>query len=150
MISKIKNRSYSLILYMSLASFAFIGANCDELLNALGSAGEVYGTWQLQRQEGSGQDVCEGEVVEFRENGTATLQCPGDNPIQRNYTRSGDVITFTSTGVEYNVETPSDTELRLVGVNVTRILEYTKIVTDSKSTIVKDKTAGDNNNSSEK
>ena len=150
MISKIKNRSYSLILYMSLASFAFVGANCDELLNALGSAGEVYGTWQLQRQEGSGQDVCEGEVVEFRENGTAILQCPGDNPIQRSYTRSGDVITFTASNVQYNVQTPSDTELILVGVNVTRTLEYTKIITDSKSNTVKEKTAGDNNNSSEK
>ena len=148
MISKIKNRFFSLILYMLMASFAFIGANCDELLNALGGAGDIAGTWELQRQEGSGQDVCEGEIAEFRENGTAVLQCPGDTPIQRNYTRSGDVLTFTSSGVKYNIETPSGTELRLVEVNVTRTLDYTKIVTGDDTS--KEKASGNNNHSSEK
>lgn len=133
---------------MAMASFAFVGANCDELLNALGGAGDVYGNWELQRQEGSGQDVCENERVEFRENGTATLTCPGDSPINRNYTRSGDVLTFTASGVRYNIQTPGNNELILVGVNVTRTLEYSRIVTDKQNS--NDKASGNSNNSSEK
>lgn len=115
-------------LYLSLFSLAFIGAECEDIINALGG-GEVAGIWQLQRQEGASQDICAGEVVEFREDGTAILQCPGQGVITRQYTLSGGILTFTSTGVEYNVSNPTTSTLVLDGRNVSRKLEYNKIIT---------------------
>lgn len=146
MISKHKKRPALIILYMFIFSLAFVGSDCEDILNAL-VQGDVIGTWQLQRQEGSGQDVCEGEVVEFRDDGTAILQCPGQGSIQRQYTASNNVLTYTASGVEYQIQTATSTDLVLVGINVTRTLEYTKI---SDSKVDNTKAAGDNYNSSEK
>lgn len=128
MISKIKNKSAFALMYIFILSLSFIGAECEDILNALGG-GEVAGTWQLQRQEGASQDICAGEVVEFREDGTAFLQCPGQSVVSRQYTLSGGILTFTSTGVEYTVSNPTTATLVLDGRNVSRKLEYTQIIT---------------------
>lgn len=115
-------------MYIFILSLSFVGAQCEDILNSL-VGGEVVGTWQLQRQEGASQDICNGEVVEFREDGTAFLQCPGQSTITRSYTLSSGVLTFTSTGVEYTVTNPTNSTLVLDGRNVSRKLEYTKIIT---------------------
>ncbi len=146
MISNIKKRPSILFLYAVIFSFTFVGAECDDILNSI-IQGDVVGTWQLVRQEGSGQDVCENEVVEFQSNGTAVLQCPGQNAISRQYTASNNVLEFTSTGVQYSIQTATSTELVLDGINVTRRLEYTRIGSDNN---IKDaKYSGVNKNSSE-
>ena len=147
MISKLKKRPFLIIVYMFIVSLAFVGSDCQSILNTI-IQGDVVGTWQLQRQEGSGQDVCEGEVVEFQSDGTAILQCPGGNTISRQYNANNNVLTYIASGVQYNIQTANSTQLVLVGINVTRTLEYTKIVTDNN---VKDsKASGDSHNSSEK
>ena len=146
MISKLKKRPLLIVLYMFVFSLAFVGGDCEDILNAL-IQGDVVGTWQLQRQEGSGQDVCEGEVVEFREDGTALLTCPGGSTISRSYSASNNVLTYTASGVEYQIQTANNTDLVLVGINVTRTLEYTKVSDNIDGT---KKAAGDNYNSSEK
>lgn len=128
MIKKFTRKPAWIALYMSVFSLTFVGAECEDILNALGG-GEVAGTWQLQRQEGASQDICSGEVVEFREDGTAFLQCPGQSVVSRQYTLSGGILTFTSTGVEYTVSNPTTATLVLDGRNVSRKLEYTQIIT---------------------
>jgi hypothetical protein len=58
------------------------------------------------------------------------------------------VLTYTASGVEYQIQTANSTDLVLVGINVTRTLEYTKLSSDRVDD--KNKVAGDNSNSSEK
>ena len=148
MISKLKRRPALIILYMFILSLAFVAGDCEDILNSL-VQGDVIGTWSLQRQEGSGQDVCEGEVVEFRDDGTAILQCPGQGSITRDYTANNNVLTYTASNVQYTIQTANATELVLVGINVTRTLEYSKVSSDNNR-VSGDKTSGDNSNSSEK
>lgn len=146
MISSIKKRPSILFLYAVIFSFTFVAAECDDILNTI-IQGDVVGTWQLVRQEGSGQDVCENEIVDFQSDGTAILQCPGENAITRQYTANGNVLEFTATGVQYSIQTATSTELVLDGINVSRNLQYTRIGNDNSVKNVKP--TGVNKNSSE-
>ena len=52
--------------------------------------------------EGNLQDVCLGEIAQFS-GGTATLTCPNSSPVTRSYSYTSNVLTYTSTGVKYDV-----------------------------------------------
>lgn len=113
-------------LYFAIASFIFIGSNCDNLLQSTG--GSVEGTWELVKMEGNLQDVCLGEIATLS-GGTATLQCPGKNPVVRQYTYQNNVLTYTSTGVSYDVSFLTDNsglKMQLQGRGIERVLTYLK------------------------
>jgi len=92
-------KGFKYLLFMLILSFAFTGTECEKLLTA---SGDVTGTWKLVKMEGNLQDVCLGEIAVFN-SGTATLTCPGVSPVTRSYTYSNNVLTYTNTGVTYNV-----------------------------------------------
>jgi len=120
------------ILLISILSFAFIGTECENILNGGSAPEDLLGRWQLVRQTGALQDVCDGETVEFQTN-TATLKCPNQLEIIRNYTVSNGVLTYeTGVSYEFTVRTENDTTklLDLIGSNVSRNLYYNKIITD--------------------
>jgi hypothetical protein len=54
------------------------------------------------------------------------LQCPNSTPITRNYTVSNNILTYTETGVQYDITTLSSTTLVLEGRNIGRTLSYTR------------------------
>lgn len=112
-----------ILLFLTILSFAFIGTECEKLLTG---SGDVSGTWELVKMEGNLQDVCLGEIAEFQ-NGTATLQCPNSAPITRSYTYDNYVLTYTTTGVSYDVSFASQNQtekmiLRARGIE--RVLTY--------------------------
>jgi hypothetical protein len=87
-------------LLLILVSFSILGAQCEKLLE--GTAGDVGGSWLLVKMEGNLQDICLGESANFQ-NGTATLQCPNSTAITRSYTYENNVLTYTNSGVSYDV-----------------------------------------------
>jgi len=119
-----------LLLIGILASLPLTGSDCDNGLIGSGTTGNILGTWQLTSMTGYLQDICAGEIVTFDSNGTATLQCPNSNPITRNYTVSNSILSYTETGVQYNITNLSNTTLILEGRNVGRTLNYTRIPAD--------------------
>lgn len=113
-----------------ITGLSFTGMDCDKLLT--GVPGDVTGTWQLVRMEGTLQDVCLGEILQFQSNGIATLTCPNGTPRQRNYTLESGVLTFTETNVVYNVTTENTNgieQMVLTGVSISRILTYNAVTT---------------------
>jgi len=125
----LSNLRVRLILFLLLISFPFVGGDCDE--NVIGgTSGDIAGTWKLVYIGGNLQDVCLGEIVTFQSNGVVTLQCPNQSPITRNYTVSNNVLTYSPSGLQYNIEELTRTALTLEGVNVGRTLWYNKIPVD--------------------
>ena len=123
------NLKVRLILCLLLISFPFIGGDCDD--NVIGgSSGDIAGTWKLVYIGGNLQDVCLGEIVTYQTNGVATLQCPNQAPITRNYAVSNNVLTYTPSGLQYSITELTQTTLTLEGVNVGRTLWYNKIPAD--------------------
>ncbi|MGB9696219.1 MAG: hypothetical protein ACP5P3_03560 [Ignavibacteria bacterium] len=115
-----------IILYFTIAFFFFIGSNCDNLLQS--TSGSVEGTWELVKMEGNLQDVCLGEIATLS-GGSATLQCPGKTPVVRQYTYQNNVLTYTSTGVSYDVSFFTDNsglKMQLHGRGIERVLTYLK------------------------
>ena len=96
-------KKYSLLLrygiFMILLGLTLTGTECEKLLTGTGS---VEGNWTLVKMEGTLQDVCLGETANFS-GGIATLQCPGQNSVTKNYTFSNNVLTYTSSGISYDV-----------------------------------------------
>ena len=123
------------IVLLALISLPFIATDCaNSLLNGT-NTGDVKGSWQLNDIQGNLQDVCLGETAVFPSStgGTATLTCPNSNPLSRIYTVSNNVLTYTETGVAYDVSSDGTT-LTLTGANnLGRKLIYTKIGADSKT-----------------
>lgn len=114
------------IFYFTIVSFFFIGSNCDNLLQPTG--GSVEGTWELVKMEGNLQDICLGEIATLS-GGTATLQCPGKTPIVRQYTYQDNILTYTSTGISYDVSFFTDNsgiKMKLQGRGIKRVLTYLK------------------------
>jgi hypothetical protein len=114
------------LIYLTIISFFLIGSSCDNLLQSTG--GSVEGTWELVKMEGNLQDVCLGEIATLN-GGTATLQCPGKTPIVRQYTYQNNVLTYTSTGISYNVSFFTDNsglKMQLSGRGIERVLTYLK------------------------
>ncbi len=81
-------RTFKYLLFLTLMSFSFIASDCEELLT-----NSVEGSWELVKMEGNLQDVCLGETVEFN-GGIATLRCPGQASITRNYTYENDKLNL--------------------------------------------------------
>ena len=120
-----------LFLFVILAFLPFTGSDCENGIIGSGTTGDIIGTWQLTSMSGYLQDICAGEVVTYDSTGVATLQCPNSNPITRNYTVSNSILSYTETGVQYNITNLSNTTLILEGRNVGRTLNYTKIPADN-------------------
>ena len=143
-----------LVVILSVVVFSIIGASCD-VVNDKGSSNEndLVGSWQLTKQTGSQQDVCPNETITFQTGGTVTLQCPGQPQIQRTYTTSNGVVTYTETGVsfEFYVKIESGiTKLELIGRNVQRNLYYNKVTVDKLNNDLPKSAGNSNYNSSEK
>ena len=132
-------------LFISVFSLAFMGTECEQLLNGGSTSSEdLLGRWQLVKQTGAQQDICDGETLEFQNSTTALLQCPQQTQITRSYTASNGILTY-QTGVSYNylVRTESGTtKLDLIGRNVSRNLYYDKIITTEDVSKYKGKPTG--------
>jgi len=122
------------IFLLALISLPFFATDCANSILGGGTGGDVKGTWQLNQVQGNLQDVCLGETASFPSStgGTATLTCPSHNPLSRIYTVSNNVLTYTETGVAYDVSSDGQT-LTLSGANnLGRKLIYSKIGADTK------------------
>ncbi len=115
-----------LILSAIILSFPFTGSDCENNIIGNGTSGSLIGSWELVSVQGNLQDVCAGETVTYDTTGIATLQCPNQNPITRNYTVSNNILSYTETGIQYDITTLSSTTLILEGRNVGRTLSYTR------------------------
>src|SRR4030095_16494932 len=129
---------YSLLrltIVLCLISFPFIGSDSQDVLNQINNqTGTLTGTWTLIYNAGTTLDICPGEQVEFpnETGGVATLTCPSHPSISRNYTVSGTTLTYTESGIKYDVAFTQNNELVLSGVNNNRILYYSNQITGSK------------------
>ena len=118
-------KGFKYLLIMLALGISFTGAECEKLLTA---TGDVAGTWELTKMEGSLQDVCLGEIANFN-GGTATLTCPNGSPITRSYTYSGNVLTYTASGLSYNVSFTAVNgvdKMVLSASGIQRVLTYDK------------------------
>ena len=149
-----KQNKYSYIrtvIVLVLISLPFIASDCTNSILGGGNTGDVKGQWQLNDVQGNLQDVCLGEIANFPSTtgGTATLTCPNSGALSRLYTVSNNVLTYTETGVAYNINSDGST-LTLTGTNsLGRILIYARIAADDKTAASK-KNNSANKNSSDK
>lgn len=120
-------KGFKYLLAVFALSIAFTGAECEKLLT--NASGDVAGSWKLVKMEGNLQDVCLGESAEFN-SGTATLRCPGGTAITRSYTYSNNVLTYTASGLTYNVSFAAVNgidKMILRASGIQRVLTYDKI-----------------------
>ncbi|MBM4158038.1 MAG: hypothetical protein FJ216_04560 [Ignavibacteria bacterium] len=115
------------LLILSILSFPLLGSQCQKALDDIFGSGDVVGSWKLVRMEGNLQDVCLGEIAEFRQDNTATLTCPGKTPVNRTYTYTNNILTYSETGISYSVYFEAASYMILTGQNVNRTLYYEKI-----------------------
>ena len=115
-------------------SLPFLGSDCEDIIKNINNNGDITGTWTLIYNAGTTLDICPGETVNFPNatGGVATLTCPSQVSITRNYTISGTTLTYTETGIEYAISFTQNNELVLSGINNNRILYYSKQITDAK------------------
>lgn len=121
----LKYKSLKFILLFTLLWFPFIGSDCNK------SESSIVGTWELVKMTGNSQDVCIGEIVDFQTSGSATLTCPGQTAVQRTYTYSGDILTYTTNNISYSVSYATQNNVQkliLTGRNgLDRVLTYNQI-----------------------
>ncbi|MCX6165365.1 MAG: hypothetical protein NTU73_11010 [Ignavibacteriae bacterium] len=121
----LKHKVLKLILLIAMLWFPFIGTDCNK------SESSIIGTWELVKMNGNAQDVCLGETAVFQTTGNATLTCPGEAAIQKTYTYSGNILTFTTNSLSYSVSFTTQNGIQKViftGRNgVDRVLTYDKI-----------------------
>ncbi len=91
--------AFKYLILAGVLGLSLTGTECEKLLTQTGS---IEGSWVLVKMEGNLQDVCLGETASFS-NGIATLKCPGQSAVSKNYTYSNNVLTYTSSGVSYDV-----------------------------------------------
>lgn len=131
---KLLQKTKLIFVLIPLLYLTTTGAECEKLLTGEGSINQqLLGTWQMARMEGSLQDICYNERVQFQSNNVALLQCPGGNEISRNYSATSSILTYTTSGIEYDILNLSSTQVTLRGRNVNRTLYYTKISTSDNS-----------------
>lgn len=141
-----------IITALMLVSLTFAGSDCEDIINQITQpTGDLSGTWYFIYNAGTTLDVCPGEVVVYpsASGGSATLTCPEQTAITRNYTVSGSTLTYTDTGVEYNVGFTSSNQLVLTGINNNRILYYSNSISDKNPVNQKEGKTVSNYNSSE-
>lgn len=124
-----------IITVLMLVSLPFLGSDCEDVIKQLNPTGQIQGSWTLIYNAGTTLDICPGENVTFPSNsgGTATLKCPEQPPIDRNYSVSGSTMTYTSTSIQYSVSFTTNNELVLTGINNNRLLYYTSGISDKKN-----------------
>ncbi len=125
--TKIFTKGFKYLVAVFALSLAFTGAECEKLLT--NADGDVTGSWELVKMEGNLQDVCLGENAEFA-SGTATLRCPGGTAITRSYTYTNNVLTYTASGLAYNVSFAAVNgidKMILRAAGIERVLTYDKI-----------------------
>ena len=124
----LKYKVLKLILLLVILWFPFSGSDC---VKSSESPTSVVGTWELVKMLGNSQDVCLGEVVDFQSTGNATLTCPGQSAVQKTYTYSSNILTYTTNNLSYTVtfETQNGIQkLILTGRNgVDRELTYDQL-----------------------
>ena len=143
----LKSNLVKTLLLLGLIALPLSGSDCQQVLT--GSSGSIEGTWKLVYNSGSNHDICPGETVNFQTNGIAILQCPPYiQTINRNYTVSNGILTYTETGVEYRIDNVTAYDLQLTSLNgVNRVLNYSKVsITDYPMSSIP---ADTKNNSSE-
>lgn len=127
--TKFLQKTKILLVLIPLLYLTTTGAECEKILTGEGSVNqELLGTWQMTRMTGSLQDICYNERVQFQSNNIALLQCPGGSQISRNYSATQTVLTYTSSGVEYDIVSLTTTQVELRGRNVNRTLYYQKVI----------------------
>lgn len=145
-----KGISLRLLTVLLLLSLPFLGSDCEDIINQISPTGNITGDWTLIYNEGT-RDICPGEKANFPSStgGTATLECPQGSPILRLYQiSSSNVLTYTETGVEYQVSFTANNELVLTGVNNNRVLYYSNQISGRKTNSVSaDKNTGSFNSS---
>lgn len=125
-----------IITALMLVSLTLVGSDCEDIINQISQpTGDITGNWTLIYNAGTLLDICPGETVNFpnASGGDATLTCPNQTGINRTYSVSGSTLTYTASGVEYNVGFTQNNELVLTGINNNRILYYSNTITDKKS-----------------
>jgi hypothetical protein len=132
-----KTLSLRAITAIMLLSLPFLGSDCEDVINQIGggTGGDLQGDWTLIFVSGTTHDICPGETVNYPNNsgGTATLKCPQQPQITRNYTVSGTTLTYTETGAEYRIQFTQNNELVLTGINNNRQLYYAEGIASDKS-----------------
>ncbi|RPI18688.1 MAG: hypothetical protein EHM58_04260 [Ignavibacteriae bacterium] len=119
------------LVILLLLSLPFTGSDCEKTLTPSGD-GELTGQWRLVYNSGTNHDICPGEVVTFLSNGEAQLQCPNQLAVTRHYTVSNNSLTYTESGIEYNIVSLTANELQLSGYD--RFLYYSKTaISDNKN-----------------
>lgn len=143
------NRLLKVFILIILIFITTTGGDCEKILTGGGSVpSEMVGNWKLIEQTGALQDICTDETINFQSNGVAVLTCPNSTAINRNYSVSNNVLTYTETSVSYEIQfLNSNSELLLLGSNVSRNLKYQKVITADNS--VKHVVTANSNNSSE-
>ncbi|MCX6156438.1 MAG: hypothetical protein WCK13_01975 [Ignavibacteriota bacterium] len=119
-------KGFKYLLIVVALGFSFTGAECEKLLTA--SSGDVAGTWKLVKMQGNLQDVCLGEIAVFN-SGTATLTCPGATSVTKSYSYTNSVLTYTASGVTYNVAFTAINgvdKMVLTATGIERVLTYDK------------------------
>ena len=124
----LKYKVFKFILLSTLLWFPFIGSDCNKSSSTPSS---VIGSWELVKMLGNAQDVCLGETADFQTSGNATLTCPNSTPVQKTYTYSADILTYTQTGLSYSVAFKTENgiqKMALTGRNgVDRELTYDQL-----------------------
>jgi hypothetical protein len=122
----LKYKVLKFILLSTLLCFPLLGTDCSKLLDSTPTS--VTGSWTLVKMLGNAQDVCLGESAVFDGNGNATLTCPNSSPVQKTYTYSGDVLTYTTNSLSYDVAFSTVNgvqKMTLTGRNsIERVLTY--------------------------
>lgn len=138
---KTKQKAFRILVYLSVFTFAFLGSDCQKILDSLSTSQDITGNWQLVRQTGSQQDICLGETANFQTNNVALLQCPGQTQISRTYSTSNGVLSYTETSIQYDYSVSSNngtTQLVMTGKNVNRELTYNKTTANKPDIIPSD------------
>ena len=138
-----------IITAVMLICLPFLGSDCEDIINQLDpTPGTLQGDWTLIYNGGTTLDVCPGENVIYPSStgGTATLTCPEQSSVDRAYTVSGSTLTYTSSGMEYEVSFTQNNELVLAGINNNRILYYSTAISDKKPVVNGDKTVKNTSN----
>jgi len=132
-LKRAKQKAFRILVYLSVFTFAFLGTDCQKIINSLTTGQDITGNWQLVRQTGSQQDICLGETANFQTNNVALLQCPGQTQISRTYSTSNGILSYTETSIQYDYTVQTNngtTQLILTGKNVNRTLTYNKMIAD--------------------
>lgn len=121
----LKYKFLKIILLSALLCFPLMGTECNK------SESSIIGTWELVKMKGNSQDVCLGETVVFQTTGSATLTCPGEQSIQRNYTYSGNILTYTTNSLTYSVSFSTQDGIQKMTLTdrngIDRVLTYNQI-----------------------